>query len=183
MKKVHLDWNRVQSLTQEICRQMACDQWRPDYVVGLTRGGLTPAVMISQYLQVPMHTLKVSLRDAAGDCESNLWMAEEAFGYVQAEDRGETVVHSSESMRKKILIVDDINDSGATMAWIKDDWEASCAGIAAPDIWQQVWGNTVRFAVLVNNEASHFRDINYQAMSVNKNDEPQWIEFPWEQWW
>jgi hypoxanthine phosphoribosyltransferase len=168
---------------QELLRQMHQQQWKPDYVVGLTRGGLTPAVMISQYLDVPMHSLKVSLRHGGEDCESNLWMAEEAFGYVSKEDRGDTVVHSSQSMRKKILIVDDINDSGATMAWIKDDWESSCAGVVAPDIWQEVWGNSVRFAALVNNEASHFKDINYRAMTVNKNDEPQWIVFPWEEWW
>jgi len=170
----------VEKHTQELCRQMQNQQWRPDYVVGLTRGGLVPATMISQYLDVPMYSLKVSLRHGTEDCESNLWMAEEAFGYVQAEG---VEVHSNESMRKKILIVDDINDSGATMAWIKDDWESSCAGIVAPDIWQEVWGNTVRFAVLVNNSTSRFQDVNYQAREINKIEDPQWIVFPWEEWW
>lgn len=152
-------------------------------MVGLTRGGLTPAVLVSQYFQIPMYALKVSLRDNRDDSESNLWMSEEAFGYVNQEDRGEQVVYSNPEQRKRILIIDDINDSGATFQWIQDDWESNCAGTAAAHIWQEVWGQNVRFAVLVNNESSRFKDVNYVSMTVNKNDDPQWIVFPWEQWW
>lgn len=167
----------------ELLRQMCLEQWRPDYVVGLTRGGLTPAVLISQYLNVPMHALKVSLRDGQNDCESNLWMAEEAFGYVNEEDRGETVNWSNPAARRNILIVDDINDSGATINWLKQDWEAGCMGTMAPDIWKEIWGSNVRFAMLVNNESSEFKDVNYAAQTVNKLEDPQWIVFPWEEWW
>ena len=70
-----------------ILRQMSKDNWQPDYIVGITRGGLVPAVMISQYLDVKMHTLDVSFRDNDLGPESNLWMAEDAFGYVNKEDR------------------------------------------------------------------------------------------------
>ena len=31
-----------------------------------------------------------------------------------------------DTKRKKILIVEDINDSGATLQWIKKDWESGC---------------------------------------------------------
>ena len=79
MKKLFLNWHDVERQTQEILRQINLDRWRPDYVVGLTRGGLVPANLISQYLECPMETLKVSLRDGS-ECESNLWMAEDAFG-------------------------------------------------------------------------------------------------------
>jgi hypoxanthine phosphoribosyltransferase len=63
MKKVYVSWADVQRQTQEIIRQMSLDGFHPEYVVGITRGGLIPANLISQYLEVPMHTLKVSLRD------------------------------------------------------------------------------------------------------------------------
>ena len=78
MKKVYYTWQDVEYQTQEILRQLQRDAWIPDYVVGLTRGGLVPATLISQYLAVPMETLKVQLRDG-GESESNLWMAEDAF--------------------------------------------------------------------------------------------------------
>ena len=82
IRKVYYKESTVRGWVHEIVRGMSADQWRPDYVVGLTRGGLVPANMLSQYLDVPMETLKVSFRDDASSPESNLWMAEDAFGYV-----------------------------------------------------------------------------------------------------
>jgi hypoxanthine phosphoribosyltransferase len=163
MKKVYYTWQDVEHQTQEILRQIALDPWRPDYVVGLTRGGLVPANLISQYLEVPMECLKVSLRDDCTQPESNLWMSEDAFE------------------QKRILIVDDINDSGATLNWIREDWMNS----SLPDNpkWQEIWNDTVRFAVLVNNEASEYKHIDYSAVDLNKAEEDCWIVFPWEDWW
>jgi xanthine phosphoribosyltransferase len=175
-RQVFYKESTVKGWVHEIIRSMAADNWKPDYVVGLTRGGLVPANMISQYLDVPMETLKVSLRDSNTPPESNCWMAEDAFGYVP---NGET--KSSESWRKNILIVDDINDSGATLNWIKQDWQSSCL----PDhaAWTTVWGNNVRTAVLIHNEASDFKDPDYTGLNINKHEEPIWCVFPWEEWW
>jgi hypoxanthine phosphoribosyltransferase len=164
MKKVYYTWQDVEKQTQEILRQLQRDAWMPDYVVGLTRGGLVPANLISQYLEVPMETLKVSLRDDNTQPESNLWMADDAFE------------------QKRILIVDDINDSGATLNWVKEDWMSS----ALPDNpkWAEIWGDTVRIAVLVDNEASTSElNISYSAVGLNKAEEDCWIVFPWENWW
>ena len=43
MKKQLVSWTDVAHQVQEILRQMQRDEWMPDYVVGLTRGGLVPA--------------------------------------------------------------------------------------------------------------------------------------------
>ena len=163
MKKTFVSWSDVQKHTQEILRQLTRDNWRPDYVVGLTRGGLVPANLISQYLGCRMETLKVSLRDGEQQ-ETNCWMAEDAY-----ED-------------KNILIVDDINDSGATLNWIKEDWQYSC--FPKDKHWKEVWGNTVRVAVLFDNEVSKSKlDISYSSVTINKAEEDSWIVFPWEDWW
>jgi hypoxanthine phosphoribosyltransferase len=163
MKKVYVSWNDVQRQVQELIRQMWKDRWTPDYVVGITRGGLTPANLISQYLGCPMESLKVSLRDGS-EQESNLWMAEDAFA------------------GKKILIVDDINDSGATLSWIKHDWPSGI--YAEKEKWDAIWGDSVRVAVLYDNEASKSTlDVDYSAENINKIDDPCWIVFPWEEWW
>ncbi len=142
---------------------MVLDGFKPDYVVGITRGGLNPALMISHYLDIPMHTLKVSLRDD-DHCETNLWMAEEAY------------------TGKNILIVDDINDSGATLNWIIEDWEKSVS-LPIDETWDHTWNKSVKFAVLVDNENSAFGLVDYVGMSINKFDDPSWIIFPWENWW
>lgn len=166
MKKIYVSWGDVQRQVQELVRQMWQDQWVPDYVVGITRGGLVPANLISQYLDCRMETLKVKLRDGGedGDCESNLWMASDAFE------------------GKKILIVDDINDSGATLNWIKQDWPSGC--FPSDLAWNDVWGNNVRVAVLYDNESSKSRLYpTYSAETINKANDPCWIVFPWEEWW
>jgi len=172
----------IKSAVHELLRQMYRDNWRPDYVVGLTRGGLLPATMISHYLDIPMHTLKVCLRDNH-DVETNAWMAEEAFGYISEEERpaygGQT--RWDPGKRRKILIVDDINDSGATFEWIKKDWMGSCLPSESL-VWDTVWGKSVRFATLVENSASDF-DTNYAAEIINKSEEDVWCVFPWENWW
>ena len=182
MKKVYVSWSDIQRQSQEIIRQMYHDNWKPDYVVGITRGGLVPANLISQYLDVPMHTLGVSLRDTSGmSPESNLWMAEDAFGYVPKEERIDEKC-SSETRRKNILIVDDINDSGATLNWIKQDWSSGC--LPNDPSWDEIWGSNVRVAVLYDNQVSTSQlDISYAAEEINKHETPQWIVFPWEEWW
>ena len=176
MKKIYHTWQDVEKQVQEILRQIQASNWRPDYVVGLTRGGLVPANLISQYLGIPMHTLRVSLRDGA-DPESNLWMAEDAFGgYFDPEN-------PKKYMHRNILIVDDINDSGATLNWIKQDWQTSCHPEIHP-MWAQVWRENVKIAVLYDNEASESElDISYSAVTINKAEEDSWIVFPWEDWW
>ena len=168
MNKIYYTWRDVEHHTQEILRQIHADAWRPDYVVGLTRGGLVPANLISQYLGCRMETLKVSLRDGT-ECESNLWMAEDAFGHDMEQP-------------KNILIVDDINDTGATLNYIREDWPSGCF----PDNprWTEVWGSNVRVAVLVDNESSKSEiPVSYSAVDINKAEQDSWIVFPWESWW
>ena len=177
MNKLFVDYQEYKFLVAKICRDITLSNWRPDYVVGITRGGLLPAVMISHYFDIPCHTLKISLRDdGENGCESNCWMSEDAFGYEVHDPM------ASGDGRKQILIVDDINDSGATLNWIRQDWQSTC--LPNDPRWvDEIWNHNVRFAVLVNNEASEFKDVDYAGTHINKLEDPAWIVFPWEEWW
>lgn len=184
MNKMILTNNDFSSLIANMCRDIVNSGWRPDYVVGITRGGLLPAVMISHYFNIPCNTLKVSLRDGNDhDCESNLWMAEDAFGYVDLESRSASgELRSLDENRKNILIVDDINDTGATLNWIIKDWPSGC--LPNDETWKSVWNNNVRFAVVVDNLASQCDlKMDYVGKEINKVEEPQWVVFPYENWW
>ena len=148
----------MQTGVLDIVTQMYHDNWRPDYIVGVTRGGLIPAVLMSHYTGIKMHTLDVRLRDGTDDGpESNTWLAEYA------------------SEGKKILVLDDINDTGETFKWIVQDWEASVVDDIA-------WGNDVRFAAIIDNVPSEM-DVEYSSMEINKLEDPSWIVFPFEEWW
>ena len=63
MNTVYISFDQLKNYVADICRQIVNDGWRPDMVVGITRGGALPAVMISHYFNIPMHPLKISLRD------------------------------------------------------------------------------------------------------------------------
>ena len=163
-------WQDIDNAVNKFVTDMYIDMWKPDYIVGLTRGGLPLAVSPSNKIDVPMKTLDVSFRDSTlGGPESNLQMAEDAFGQFQQG-------HGHEG--KNILIVDDINDTGATFNWIKNDWQ-NCH-LPESHVWEKVWGNNVRFAVLTENLSSEFSSVDYWVHEVNKAEEDVWLVYPWE---
>ena len=52
IKKHYYSWQDVEKMCVSIVAQMCKDQWMPDYIVGITRGGNIPATIISQMLDV-----------------------------------------------------------------------------------------------------------------------------------
>jgi hypoxanthine phosphoribosyltransferase len=175
MNKLYLSNRDIEKGVHDIVSKMYADNWRPDYIVGITRGGLIPAVMMSHLTGIKMNTLDVRLRDGTnrGDNESNLWMAEDAFGYNNFQ-------MGIGYEGKNILILDDINDTGATVQWIKEDWPSGC--LPNDSHWDEVWHKNVRFATIVNNLASTF-NIDYTSIEINKAEEDTWVVFPYEEWW
>ncbi len=149
--KRYVGWPTIDDYVNRVSFEMYKDNFRPDYIVGLTRGGLMPAVYMSHRLDIPMHALKVSLRDHI-DTDDNLWMQDDA------------------REGKKILVLDDINDTGATLNWIVNDWKLN-----------QTPQHNVKFAVLFDNLSSGFcQEVDYCATEIDKSEKDEWIVFPWE---
>ena len=92
-------------------------------------------------------------------------MAEDAFGF------------HPEDAKKNILVVDDINDTGKTIAWLKQDWKSTC--YPYDHAWEEVWHKNVKFATLVNNVVSE-ETVDYRMWDINKKTDPCWFVFPWE---
>jgi len=181
MKQINYNWKNTEGLCTEIIRQLQKSDWYPDYIVGVTRGGLIPAVLISHWLDIPMETLNIKFDDVgiSDKSEHNCWMAEDAFGYIPTQERSDpTDVFDTRS--KKILIVDDINRSGEVIEWIKQDWQASC--MPNDSHWDQVWHHNVRFATLVNDESASEQP-DYAVVEINRNVDQTWVNFAWENWW
>ncbi|MBO9576961.1 MAG: phosphoribosyltransferase domain-containing protein [Sphingobium sp.] len=133
-----------------VAAKVAGGDWRPDYVIGIGRGGLVPAVYLSHRLDLPMLSVDHSSKVPG--------FADELLGKVAEKSRDGT----------KLLVVDDINDSGGTIDYIRRLLAA--VGCEA--------GN-LRFAVLISNSRSKV-SVDYWSRTIDRNEDKRWFVFPWE---
>lgn len=124
--------------------------WRPAYVVGIGRGGLVPAVYLSHATGVPM----LSIDTSAGLADFADALIVKLAQRTQAGER--------------LLFVDDINDTGRTIAQLRAALAAAGAEAAA-----------VRFATLIDNSRSGER-VEYAARVIDRTVTKDWFVFPWE---
>ena len=153
MTKLWYKWNEMRRDVNTLCREILLDGFNPEVIVGLSRGGLTPGVMMSHWMQKPFKPVKASLRD-----------------FPEWED------YLPKKTDERVLIVDDICDSGETFDRIK-------SYIKGPRINQPLeLPVEVRFATLWwNNECNV--EPHYYVNEIAKNSTGIWIHFPWESWW
>ncbi len=118
-----------------------------DYIVGIVRGGTIPAVYLSHRLGIPMRTVSWSTFHGDQMRESALDIAEDiADG-------------------KKILLVDDILDSGRTMRELLEDWGCDRSKVA--------------MAVLVHNVRQETIP-NFFGRTIDRETNTDWVDFWWE---
>jgi uncharacterized protein len=178
MSKKYYTWNDLESAAEHIALSMYKDMWRPDYIVGITRGGLPLATVLSHKISVPVVALAVNFDNSELGCESNCWLSEWAFGYNNSRETGVTGCRWDPKLRKNILVVDDANNKGATFNWIKQDWQSSC--LPKENVaWDAVWHSNVRFAVMTNNLSSD-AIVDYFWDELNKAEKDFQTIFPWE---
>jgi len=147
MNKYWYNWDEMRKDVNSLCRDIILDKFDPEVIVGLSRGGLTPGVMMSHWFHKPFKPIKTSLRDFP---EWEDWLPKKTD--------------------KRILIVDDICDSGETFEKIST--------------FLKERGNNcdVRYATLWWNNECNFEP-QYYVRDVAKDTQMLWIHFPWEHWW
>ena len=91
--KIYLDYNDIVSMCVEITHDIS--KINPDIVVGITRGGLLPALHVSHQLNRPMTTIRWQTRD-------------------NQEQEHNDVLKQMIRDKKTVVFVDDINDTGRT---------------------------------------------------------------------
>ena len=146
--KNYFTTGQMRNALLQIEDQMVPGNWIPDIVLGINRGGCIPGVYLSHRLKKPHEVIDVRLRDHT--VKPNLTVLEKAYAF-----------------QKKILIVDDINDTGDTFKYIEDNF-----------------GNgdgRIKFAALIQNKPSKVK-VDYHGYEINKDEMPSWIVFPWEEW-
>tara|TARA_R110001583_G_scaffold2854_2_gene19787 strand:+ start:67 stop:519 length:453 start_codon:yes stop_codon:yes gene_type:complete len=122
------------------------------HVVGLARGGLIPATIISYELGVPLLSYGISsYKDTTKTDEFKINQFVN-FSDLKSQKEGDPYV----------LVVDDICDTGDTMHYIHE--KIALAGINA------------KYATLFTKK-QHRKFLDHYGVVISKNT---WIEFPWE---
>ena len=153
MKKLWYSWEEMRRDVNVLCRDIVLDKFDPQVIVGLSRGGLVPGVMMSHWFKKPFKPVKAAIRD-----------------FPEWED------YLPRRTDDRVLIVDDICDSGKTFEKIKEH-------IRGPRKNQPMEILTdVRFCTLWRNTECD-TEPHYYAQEMAKDSTNTWIHFPWEGWW
>jgi len=148
-KKQWYSWEEMTRDVGALCRGITIDGFDPQVIVGLSRGGLTPGVMISHWMNKPFKPVQAALRD-----------------FAEWED------YLPRKTDERVLIVDDICDSGETFEKISEHIHKnnSKCDVRFASLW---WNN--------ENEANF--EPHYYVQEIAKNTEDIWLVFSWEEFW
>lgn len=146
----YIPYERFLEEVEALAVQIEADEWKPDFLVGIGRGGLVPAAYLSHRTGLQMLSVDHSTKDRG--------FGDELLDKLAAKIRDGA----------RILIVDDINDSGGTIDYLRAAIEAK---VETPD--------RLRVAVLIHNVCSRAR-AEYHGSEIDRSRDKLWYVFPWE---
>lgn len=102
-KKVFIDYNEVEKLVDTLSQNIKSN-FEPEVIIAISGGGLIPARLLRNYLNVPILSINLKLYKDVGVAADNVTL-------MQGLDE----LSSDFIKDKNVLIVDEIHDSGKTM--------------------------------------------------------------------
>lgn len=148
MKFEEISWEKVEELCYDIKEQMDNSNYVPDAIIGLLRGGVVPARIFADYFNITLDffALDVKLYDGIGKRKEKPIIR---YAFKDNDIDG-----------KRILVVDDIYDSGTTMNAVLEHLKG-----------KNVTTTTLHWKETANQKPDYFAEIAYKG---------QWYCYPWE---
>lgn len=140
-------WNQIYRMLLRIADKIRKENFKPDVIVGVSRGGWPPARVLSDLLENP-----------------NLANVRAEFYVGVAETKGEPTLTQPVSVKvagKRVLVVDEVADTGKSLQLIKEHLKAEGA-------------SEIRIATVYLKPWSIVKP-DYYAKETSR-----WIVFPWE---
>jgi hypoxanthine phosphoribosyltransferase len=155
MQDLYVTWDEYHRLIEQLALQIHASGYRFDSLLCLARGGLRIGDMISRIYAIPLAILAVSsYREAAGTQQGQLAIAE-------------SITTTGNTLHGKVLLVDDLVDSGVTLTRVVAHMRQRCIAITE-----------VRTAVLWYKAASKYKPDYY----VHYLPTSPWIHQPFEEY-
>jgi len=147
-----LTWENIDFLTQCLADQIKKRSIKYDTIIALGRGGLIPGAALSYKLNIKtLYNIGINTRQDDGKYLDTI--------VYQRPDKIEE--------GSKILIVDDINDSGRTFTAVNSILNRN----------YNISSDNILYASLVKREGSEF---NNNTISGNILYTSSWLVFPWD---
>lgn len=135
---------------QAIATAIEVSDWLPDHIVGIGRGGLVPGAYLSHRTGISLLSVDYSAGVPG--------FSDELLAKLAAQTVGGT----------RILLIDDINDSGKTIEALR----GAILGAGGDP-------SNLRVAVLIDNSRSPAH-VDYRARTIDRAVDKSWFVFPWE---
>lgn len=150
IKFSHIGYDTFLTDIERLAVKVEAGGWTPNYIVGIGRGGLAPGCFLSHRTGIPLLSV---------DHSSKVHEFAEAL-----------LVHLAACTKagERYLFVDDINDSGKTIAYLRRTMRENGGDPA-----------NLRFAVLIDNKSSCER-VEYASRVIDRTVDKDWFVFPWE---
>ena len=129
-----------------------------DLIIGISRGGLIPAVMLSHYLGVPLLPISYSASDGAGDNKEQT-----NIEILPSFDEG-----------TKILIIDDICDTGNTLKRLHQCYKKQKCVVHTCALYYKD-----RYENINPKNPKHGFMPTFFAHRMSMHQQ-EWLVFPWE---
>ena len=142
----HPTYDEMQLASEYLAEQIDPQLDTIDVIVGISRGGLLTAVQISHLLQTPMVTVDYSSEKGAGE-------SEHVNGVPQVT-------------KQRILLVDDLCDTGNTMKELHEVYESRGHEVTSAVVYHKTFADQLYIP-------------DFWAINISENF--GWIHFPYEQ--
>ncbi len=141
-------WNQIYSLLVKLAETVRKSKYEPDVIVGVSRGGWIPSRIMSDLLENP------KLANVA---------TEYYLGVTETKQEPNLTQPVSISVKdKKVLVVDDVADTGESLKLVKSHLkEQGASEVRVTTIYYKPWSVTVP--------------------DYYEKETCRWVIFPWEQ--
>ena len=166
---IRVSWEEVEQLVSNVANKMIADNFKPDIIVTILRGGVVPARLLCNYFdKVSLFTVTAKLYDKVDD-----WQTEAGYlGAIGAVRVGkiDLPIYGQE----KTVIIDDISDSGKTFSAVIEEIYNKHSGLY--ELNKLYNGKMLKTASLYLRGSSEFVPDFYGEKVEHK----EWFDFPWE---
>ena len=169
MNKVYITDKQIKEAAVKLTESIEADNWKPDLIIAVTRGGLIPAGYVSYYLD-NKHVACVNINTYDGEEQDTSKLEEQEY---QLRVDLQNIVKKYNP--RNILVIDDLIDTCATLRFID-------INLMAVYNYFKMIGKTKeftwRFGVLYNNEKES-KVLSKHVYSGEAKPEG-WLVFPWD---